>query len=131
MVVDGINTTLFDYRSALASEDTLNSLETYVSSLAEHGVNEALECLSLKGQIAFWVNAYNGLIVHYVLRHARGDLVPVSIRDLSSDACADDTVWSCRAGIIGGEPMTLEAVEGRAKALGDPRIHAAINCASL
>ncbi|HXZ85767.1 MAG TPA: DUF547 domain-containing protein [Myxococcota bacterium] len=75
-------------------------------------------------KLAFWVNAYNVLAIDLVASHW-----PVaSIKDIGSFLFP---VWSKPAGQIHGKTYTLDQVETEhVRALGDPRVHAAINCAS-
>ena len=75
-------------------------------------------------KIAFWVNAYNILVIDTVLRH-----YPVeSIRDAGSLL---RPVWGRQAGTIGERAVTLGEIEhGILRPLGEPRIHSAIVCAS-
>lgn len=129
MLVDGVNSTLFDYREALASKGVLDA---YVKKIAKHSVKQLIEGCSRQAKIAFWLNAYNGLVLSYVIQHAssHGSL-PGSIKMLTDSTCADGSVWSCDAGLVGGDSFTFSALEDKAKAFGDSRIHAAINCASL
>lgn len=74
--------------------------------------------------LAFWVNAYNVLAIDVVVAH-----YPVgSIRDVGSLL---RPVWKRAAGRIGGRTRSLDEIEhGILRPLGDPRIHAAIVCAS-
>jgi hypothetical protein len=74
--------------------------------------------------LAFWINAYNVLAIDVVVAH-----YPVgSIRDAGSLL---RPVWKRPAGRIGGRERTLDEVEHDIlRPLGDPRIHAAIVCAS-
>lgn len=73
-------------------------------------------------QLAFWVNAYNLLTVDLILDHR-----PLrSIRDLDAGK-----VWTTRRFRVAGQDLTLDDIEHRrARPLGDPRVHAALNCAS-
>lgn len=124
--VDGIASTLFDYKALHDSSDYRMKLDEYVKSLAEFKPS----CLSRDGKLAFWANAYNALVINLVMSNVQknaGEL-PKSIRDLAGDA---STVWSRKAGVVGGQAMTLEEVLSEGRKLGDPRIHAAVNCASL
>ncbi len=75
-------------------------------------------------QLAFWINAYNILTIDLVRRN-----YPVeSIRDIGSFFFP---VWEREAGTIGGRSYTLNEIEHEIlRPLGDPRIHAAIVCAS-
>ena len=76
-------------------------------------------------KLAFWINAYNVLAIDLVATHW-----PVaSIRDIGSWLFP---VWTKTAGQIHGNSYTLDQVENQElRALGDPRIHAAIVCASV
>jgi hypothetical protein len=75
-------------------------------------------------QLAFWINAYNVLAIDLVATHW-----PVaSIRDIGSLLFP---VWGKPAGQIHGKSYTLQEIEDdELRARGDPRIHAAIVCAS-
>jgi hypothetical protein len=91
-----------------------------LSSLAESAppVGDAAET-------AFWINAYNILAIDLVVRGAPEQ----SLRDLGSWF---RPVWKRIAGRVGGEPVTLHQIEHEIlRPRGDPRIHAAIVCASL
>lgn len=76
-------------------------------------------------ETAFWINAYNILAMDLVVRH-----YPVgSIRDVGSLL---RPVWKREAGRVGGRGYSLDAIEDdMLRARGDPRIHAAIVCASI
>ena len=75
-------------------------------------------------KLAFWINAYNVLAMDLVATHW-----PVeSIKDIGSFLFP---VWGKTAGQIHGVGYTLDEIEnGKLRPLGDPRIHAAIVCAS-
>jgi hypothetical protein len=76
------------------------------------------------GTLAFWVNVYNVLAADMVVRH----LPIASIRDVGSLL---RPVWKREAGRVDGRAVTLDEVEHAIlRPLGDPRIHAAIVCAS-
>lgn len=65
------------------------------------------------------IDGYNALVVKEVL-----DRYPLkSVRDVPGffDAITHP---------VGGEALTLNALEGKIRALGDPRVHFALNCAS-
>ncbi len=76
-------------------------------------------------KLAFYVNAYNILAIDVVAKNH-----PVkSIKDVGSLL---RPVWKRTAGTIDGRPVTLDGIENATlRPLGDPRIHAAIVCASL
>jgi hypothetical protein len=75
-------------------------------------------------KLAFWINAYNVLAIDLVATHW-----PVeSIKDIGSFLFP---VWGKTAGQIHGVAYTLDEIENeKLRPLGDPRIHAAIVCAS-
>jgi hypothetical protein len=79
---------------------------------------------SREERLTFWINAYNVLAIDVVVVH-----YPVaSIRDAGSLL---RPVWKRPAGRIGGRARSLDEIEhGILRPLGDPRIHAAIVCAS-
>ena len=77
---------------------------------------------SINGQKAFWINVYNGLTIQTVAEN-----MPIrSIQDVD-----DGQVWTTRTFVVSGQTVTLDKIEkdilGQFK---DPRIHAALNCAS-
>lgn len=75
-------------------------------------------------RLAFWINAYNVLVIDLVVRNYPID----DIRDLGGLLTP---VWKLEAGRVGGRPVTLHEIEhGVLRPLGDPRIHAALVCAS-
>jgi hypothetical protein len=75
-------------------------------------------------KLAFWINAYNLFAIDLV---AKGR-PPESIRDLGNLL---RPVWKRDAGTIGGRAYSLAKIEHEIlRPLGEPRIHAAIVCAS-
>ncbi len=81
-------------------------------------------------QKAFWINLYNALTVKVILDH-----YPVnSIRDIDiSPGWFSDGPWGAKLVIIEGEELSLDDIEHRIlrPIWQDPRIHYAVNCASL
>ena len=92
----------------------------YLSALDAAPVDE----LPVSERLAFWINAYNVLAIDVVVAH-----YPVaSIRDAGSLL---RPVWKRPAGRIGGRTRSLDEIEhGILRPLGDPRVHAALVCAS-
>lgn len=72
--------------------------------------------------LALWIDAYNALSIQLVLDAPAGAR---SLRDLDGGQ-----VWTTRTFAVAGERLTLDALEGRARARRDPRVHAALVCAS-
>ena len=98
-----------------------SKFDAYVASLAQADVAK----LSPKENFAFHCNAYNALCIGKIL-----DEKPAkSILDLSTK---QQTVWDSRAGIIGGEAVSLNDVEHKKLRLvfAEPRVHACLVCAS-
>ena len=77
-------------------------------------------------RMAFWINVYNIFTIDLLVRNR-----PVaSIRDLGSSFF--QPVWKLSAGHVGGRSVTLDEIEHEIlRPMGDPRIHAAIVCASI
>ena len=76
-------------------------------------------------KLSFWINVYNIMAVKIISDH-----YPVkSIQDIGTWF---DLVWNKNAGIVGGKAYSLNDIEHRIlRKMGDPRIHAAIVCASV
>lgn len=104
-----------DVNYAAVKADDL--LDTYVA-----GLGTARPPADRAGKLAFWMNAYNALTVDMV-----ADAWPLeSIRDLDGG-----DPWSKRQFTVAGRSVTLDEIEHEIlRPLGDPRIHAGVNCAS-
>lgn len=113
----------FDYQAAQADQALLQHYVTLLSKTAP-GV------LARPEQFAFWVNLYNALTLTVVLRH-----YPVaSIRDIdTSPGLFAAGPWGEELLEIDGQALTLDDIEHRIlrPIWQDPRIHYAVNCASL
>ncbi len=71
-------------------------------------------------QLAFWSNAYNAVVVEFVLeRYPEIE----SVKDV-------DGFFDQQRRLVAGEQLTLDEIETRGRDLGDPRIHFAVVCAS-
>ena len=81
-------------------------------------------------QRAYWINVYNALTVDVVLSH-----YPVaSIRDIGiSSGLFSRGPWDAKLLVIEGEKLSLNDIEHRIlrPIWKDPRLHYAVNCASL
>lgn len=66
---------------------------------------------------AFWINAYNAIVLHAL---ASGPL-PAKVTDVPG-------FFDARTYVVAGERLTLNALEAKVRAWGDPRIHFALNC---
>ena len=90
-------------------------LEAFLASLA--GVEPGR--LSRDEQLAFWINAYNAVVVRFVLERYPGI---ESVRKV--DGFFDALTYE-----VAGKPLILNDVEAEARKL-DPRVHFALVCAS-
>jgi len=102
------------------------ALDDYVDALA---VTPVLK-LNRAQQQPYWINLYNALTVKVVLDH-----FPVkSIRDIDiSPGLFSSGPWGKKLVEIAGEQVSLDDIEHRIlrQIWKDPRIHYAVNCASV
>ncbi|MFN7930088.1 MAG: DUF547 domain-containing protein [Blastocatellia bacterium] len=73
-------------------------------------------------RLAFWINSYNAFVVADVLDQVYGKVK--SVQDVKG-------FFDQKTHRIAGETLSLKEIETRGRALKDPRIHFAVNCASL
>jgi hypothetical protein len=103
----------FDYRGVTGQEK--KRLAAYLANLGD----ARTAAMTADEKKAFYINAYNTMAISIVL-----DRYPIrSIRDV-------DGAFHKIKRKIGGELLSLDAIENRLRALGDPRIHFAIVCVS-
>ena len=105
------------------------ALKTYVAALQK--IDPAT--LDKPEQFAFWVNLYNAKTIDVVL-----DKYPVkSIKDISLGGGLKTLVtggpWQAKVMKVSGVALTLDDVENAIlrPIFGDPRVHYAVNCASV
>jgi len=86
--------------------------------------------LSRDEQYAFWVNLYNAVTVALILKH-----YPVAtIRDIDiSPGFFADGPWGANLVTVGGVELSLDNIEHDIlrKVWDEPRVHYAVNCASV
>ena len=113
-------------RYSEVSNEARKRLRDYLSMLQEVTVNR----LTRNQQRAYWINLYNAGTVQLVLEH-----YPVaSIRDIDiSPGLFADGPWGKKLFSIEGEQVSLNDIEHRIlrPIWKDPRLHYALNCASL
>ena len=99
-----------------ALKSARQDLDAYTSSLGAARPEEG----SRSQQMAFWINAYNAVVAHFVL-----ELYPEveSVKDVAG-------FFDRRRFPVAGEELTLDEIEQRALALDEPRVHFAVVCAS-
>ncbi|MFK7923550.1 MAG: DUF547 domain-containing protein [Bacteroidia bacterium] len=100
-------------------------LQKYLDLLSD---NPPADNWSEEEKIAYWINAYNAFTVKVI-----ADNYPLeSIRDLHTIP-GIKTIWHKEFFKIGGKPASLNQIEHEIlrKEFVEPRIHVAINCASI
>jgi len=120
--LDGVNRLPY----ASVSKDDKESLQSYLDMLSATSVSG----LNRNEQRAYWINLYNALTVKVVLDH-----YPVSsIRGINiSPGLFSSGPWGKKLLAIEGEKVSLDDIEHRVlrPIWKDPRIHYAVNCASI
>ncbi|MDH3664098.1 MAG: DUF547 domain-containing protein [Alphaproteobacteria bacterium] len=119
---DGINRIAY---GRVSSEDA-SALDRYIERLAR----TAISGYARPEQMAYWINLYNALTVQVILDH-----YPVrSIKDIDiSPGVFSDGPWGKKLVTIEGEEVALDDIEHQIlrPIFNDPRIHYAVNCASI
>ena len=119
---DGVNR--FDYRNV--SDMDRKTLKGYIGRLAATQISR----FSRSEQMAYWINLYNALTVQVILDH-----YPVeSIREINiSPGLFAFGPWGKKLVTIEGQEVSLNDIEHRIlrPIWQDPRIHYAVNCASI
>jgi len=113
-----------DYASLLEERATFDE---YIKLLETHHPNP--KHWSRDESIAFWINAYNAFTVQLVLDH-----YPVgSIKDIKGGITFISSVWDQKFITIEGREYDLNNIEQGIlrKFYKEPRIHFAVNCASI
>ena len=116
----GINR--FDYNAVTTADRQL--LDSYIDSLAKLPVAR----LTPLQQQAYWINLYNALTVQVILDNPGVS----SIREIKSGWFSRGP-WDLELVEVDGVSLTLNDIEHRIlrPIFGDPRVHFAVNCASL
>ena len=97
-------------------------LESLITTLKNF---PASEIESNEQQIAFYLNAYNILAINMVSKNW-------PLKKINSLGGMFESVWDKSAGVIDGEIVTLGEVEHEIlRKFGEPRVHFAMNCASM
>jgi hypothetical protein len=115
---------LVDYQGVTAGNR--ENLNTYLESLT--GIEAT--SLSRPSQKPFWINLYNALTIQVVLDHYPVD----SIKDIDiSPGFFSSGPWDKKLVTIEGQELSLNDIEHRIlrPIWNDPRIHYAVNCASM
>lgn len=116
---------LVDYQGFILDKAELNAYADYLSD------NPPAETWTDNEKIAYWVNAYNVFTVKLIV-----DNYPVeSIKDLNPTLSIPTvrSIWTKEWFQIGGKDFSLDRIEHKIlrKDFEEPRIHFAVNCASI
>jgi hypothetical protein len=116
---------LFDYGGLKANPSDRARLQGYLSHL--EAVDPRLH--SRDEQMAYWINFYNALTIETVVEDYPVD----SIKKIHRGIVPLSGPWGDERATVAGQRLTLDNMEHDIlRALwGDPRIHYAVNCASL
>lgn len=115
----------FDYAALKSSPKDMKTLNGYVDYLQTIDPRQ----LSREEQMPYWINFYNALTVKVVT-----DEYPVdSIREIHESWIPRSGPWGDERAEVEGQALTLDNIEhGILRPIWqDPRIHYAVNCASL
>ena len=118
---DGLNR--FAY-SKVTNEDR-QKLENYLAQLSAIEITNRSRAV----QFAYWVNMYNALTIKVILENYPVD----SIRDIDTSGIFANGPWGAELIEVEGEILTLDDIEHAIlrPIWKDPRIHYAVNCASI
>jgi len=118
---DGINRIAY----ARVTEADKQALHDYLARLRLVVIDD----FARPEQLAYWINLYNALTVRLVL-----DFLPIkSIRDINISSSIFAGPWQRKLLEVDDEPLSLNDIEHRIlrPIWRDPRIHYAVNCASI
>ena len=112
-----------DYKGIKEHESELDAYLTVLSK------NHPTSDWDKNDQLAFWINAYNAFTVKLIVKN----YPVVSIKDLGGSIYKVNTPWDEKFIHIGEETYDLNNIEHGIirKEFSDPRIHFAVNCASI
>lgn len=114
---DGIRAMMVDYKGWAGDARHQKAMSTYTNAWPTFA--------SAQEKMAFWINAYNLLTIDLITREQETD----SIKNLGS---LFTNPWKKHQWTIGNRTVTLDEIEHKIlRPMKDPRIHMAINCASL
>jgi hypothetical protein len=106
--------------------ETAKSLKAYLQAMQDAAISN----YNRAEQKAYWINVYNAVTVDLILRR-----LPVkSIRDINiSPGLLARGPWGAKLISVEGERLSLDDIEHRIlrPIWKDPRVHYALNCASL
>ncbi len=115
---------MVNYRDWGASPADRQRLEQYLAQLS---TGETTSRTSSDARLAFWINAYNAVTIHGILR----EYPTSSIRNHTATVIGYN-IWKHLQLYVDSEPYSLNHIEHELlRKMDDPRIHFAIVCASV
>ncbi len=99
-------------------------LDRYLANVSSANLSKA----DNQTLLAFYINAYNAATLSLVLKYVRGKGPEGT--DLESVLDVED-FFKKREVQVGNRLLSLDELEGLGRKLGDPRVHFAVNCASI
>lgn len=114
----------FSYKELSKSKSLLREYLKQLESISKKELSE----FSNKQKLAFWINAYNAYTIEIILKNYPVD----SIKDIGSGLFSSGPWKEKFITLIGGK-MSLDNIEHGIirKEFKEPRIHFAVNCASI
>jgi hypothetical protein len=111
------------YREWKRSSEDMAALESYLRSLGSVTIGESSP---REDQICYWINLYNALTVHGILREYPTRSILEHVRVVGYHFWKDLRVYA------DGRYVSLDDIEhGVLRPMGEPRIHFALVCASV
>ena len=115
---------MVNYRALKSNPDDTQVLNQYLDSLSAASPRVAA---TREAKLAFWINAYNAVTVHGILR----EYPTTSIRNHTAKLFGYN-IWHDLQLYVGGTAYSLDTMEHQIlRKMSEPRIHFAIVCASI
>lgn len=115
-----------DYSMLIRGRPARSVVDAYLRYLQSVKISQ----FNRNEQLAFWINLYNALTLWVVAEHYPID----SIQDIDiSPGWFSSGPWGAELVVVEGERLTLDDIEHRIlrPIWRDPRVHYAVNCASI
>ena len=115
---------MVNYRAWHANAGDRQALNQYLNHLSTGATAKGT---SADAKLAFWINAYNAVTIHGILR----EFPTTSIRNHTAKLIGYN-IWKHLQLYVDGQPLSLEDIEHKIlRRMNEPRIHFAIVCASI
>lgn len=114
-----------NYAALRADTKATAKLRRFIDQLAK---NDLSKLESKDDKTAFWINAYNALVMEGALRR-----FPVeTLRPSRPKGAYDDSFYAAKSFVVAGEKVSLKDIEARLKKeTFDPRVHFALACGAI